>query len=461
MRMTAVLYAVLASGAAWADTTAILAGRVHTGTGEVLERATIWVEGGRIVRIDQARPGPGVRVIDHADATVIPGFVAATSQLGGDDSANEESSEITPDFRVSASIGTSPVYLERAIARGITTAFVRPGLANVIAGQGAVIRPGAPPESLVLADGLELVIPIGPWPAMGNTSPSWGGIQTTRARRPTTRMGTVWLVRKSFFDARTYQLTKRTDGLSKEAPGSYTARELEVLVEVLEGKRIARFVARADKDVRTALRIAAEFGIPRVRIEGLAEGYRGPDELATVSEGLICEVVASDPINANQPLSGLPLPVAVFDHWLCGTHDPLCGCCDLLLSSAGAPGSAELALEGHVRPEYGPRADNVAVLARRTKKLALTTVNHTNHVPEPLEAGSYAIRHGADEQEVLAMLTRIPADMLGLAAEVGTIAPGRRADLVVMSGDPFEVTSRILAVYADGALRHNSAETTR
>jgi imidazolonepropionase-like amidohydrolase len=64
-------------------------------------------------------------------------------------------------------------------------------------------------------------------------------------------------------------------------------------------------------------------------------------------------------------------------------------------------------------------------------------------------AVGYAVRHGLGTDEALRGLTSMPAQFLGLDS-LGTIAIGKDADLVVLSGMPFELSTRVLAVMIDG-----------
>lgn len=50
-----------------------------------------------------------------------------------------------------------------------------------------------------------------------------------------------------------------------------------------------------------------------------------------------------------------------------------------------------------------------------------------------------AVANGVPWEAGLAGLTRIPAQVLGVDAQLGTIAPGKPADLVLWSGEPLDV----------------------
>jgi imidazolonepropionase-like amidohydrolase len=74
----------------------------------------------------------------------------------------------------------------------------------------------------------------------------------------------------------------------------------------------------------------------------------------------------------------------------------------------------------------------------------------------PLAVG-YAVRHGLGSDDALRGLTATAAQVLGLD-NVGVLAAGRDADLVVLSGPPFEPSTRVLAVMIDGQWVHREAE---
>ena len=61
------------------------------------------------------------------------------------------------------------------------------------------------------------------------------------------------------------------------------------------------------------------------------------------------------------------------------------------------------------------------------------------------------VRHGADADDVLRGVTSIPAKMLGLENDIGTIEKGKRANLLLFSGDPLDPTSRLVQVFYQGA----------
>ena len=60
------------------------------------------------------------------------------------------------------------------------------------------------------------------------------------------------------------------------------------------------------------------------------------------------------------------------------------------------------------------------------------------------------MRAGLSEQQALAAITLVPAQILGVQDRVGSLAAGKDADLVVLTGDPFDPTTKIETVYLNG-----------
>ena len=69
-------------------------------------------------------------------------------------------------------------------------------------------------------------------------------------------------------------------------------------------------------------------------------------------------------------------------------------------------------------------------------------------------SAALAVRAGLDPKAALAALTEGAAQLAGVADRVGALEPGRDADFVLWSGDPLDLSSRLVAVYVDGELAH-------
>lgn len=97
----------------------------------------------------------------------------------------------------------------------------------------------------------------------------------------------------------------------------------------------------------------------------------------------------------------------------------------------------------------GARNDNAALLERAGVPVILSTF-HTHNARNLRFIAGNAVRHGMSPAAALRAITRTPADTFGRTPELGTLTPGRRANLVVWNGDPFEFATHPLHVFIDG-----------
>jgi imidazolonepropionase-like amidohydrolase len=363
-------------------------GRLLTLAGREVAGGALVIEGGKIRRVGAAAEVPeGARVIDATGKVVIPGLVDAASTLGIAGQANEDASEVTPHVRILDAVDPRSRDLRRAQQAGITTLFLGPGNRNVIGGLGAVVKSaGRTREEMTLRADASLKAAIGSGPSFGNFPPR-GVMATFYARRPTTRMGVAWEFRKAFADARNGDL----------ASGSAEGRE--ILKRALEGGLKVRIAASRATDLETALKAAEELGLSVV-FEEAHEAYK----LAPI-------------------LAARRVPV--------------------LLRPAPA-GGAPQALEG---AEARPGA--FAALREAGVTTALLAADESD--PDSLLAGAaFAVRFGARREDALRAVTIVPAEILGVAGRVGSLEAGKDADLVILSGDPLDLTSRVEMVLIGG-----------
>lgn len=161
----------------------------------------------------------------------------------------------------------------------------------------------------------------------------------------------------------------------------------EVLKFSLDGGTVLFEVNRAS-DILQVLTFAEKHGLNAV-ISGGAEAWKVADQLAAAGIAVLLD-----------PLTNLP------------------GNFDLL----------------------GARLDNAALLNEAGVSIAFTGAG-THNARKQRQAAGNAVANGLPWETALAALTSSPAAILGLDEDFGTIEPGSRADLVVWSGDPLEVTT--------------------
>ncbi|MEZ4237949.1 MAG: amidohydrolase family protein [Myxococcota bacterium] len=107
-----------------------------------------------------------------------------------------------------------------------------------------------------------------------------------------------------------------------------------------------------------------------------------------------------------------------------------------------SPGGKEEALE--------LRIETPAILAAAGVPVALHTDDPITDSRLFLRAGGLAVRGGMPEDQALAALTLNGAKMLGLQERVGSLEPGKDADLVVLSGPPLSVWTHVEQTWVEG-----------
>lgn len=454
----------------------LTAERVHLGDGRVLEGATVTLDGGKVVAVtpapDAAATVPG--------AVLTPGLVDPYCFLGVGAATVEESREVTPAARVVDGARLDDPALANAWEWGVTTAYLSPDSLSVIGGLGAVVKTaGGEPADLFAADGaamrvlepeagLRVAISVDSF--FDNFTPSGRFTNSYHARRPNTRMGSVWLVREAFYAAQAYREARAADPEVAEDP------ELEVLVAALEGRVPVRFLARRAHDVQTALRLKDEFGWPRLVIEEAAESYLVPELLAeTDGVAVVCgpladaraRVLATGPRREAMAEALDPPEICcedqeVHDPYLAhaevgdlsGTlHDPPAFLADVLLATLPRYGFASGFAAGRVREAERSTPASPGLLAAHGVPVFLAAGE--GYGAADTEAGLMAqartaVRWGLPLERAVPMVTHDAAELLGVGDRVGLLAPGYDADLVLWSGDPLDPASRPLLVVVDG-----------
>ena len=312
---------------------------------------------------------------------------------------NEQSSEVVPHTIVLDALNLDSGDFDRLVHGGVTTVYVSPDPSAVIGARGSVVHTSGAIDGRVLQPTSAVKATIGSEPSRlgtSNRTPSRYSM-TMYARRPNSRMGLVWVFRKAFYDAQ-----RRAKGV--EAYGADTAdpEATAVLAEVLDKKVPFRIQARLQRDILTALRLAEEFDLT-FTLEEATEAYRCIDELKSRQ-----------------------VPV-VFG--------------PIYETASG------------IRSRSGEGQRSRFFTFRALLDAGITTALSAQEYREEdglARQAMYAMRFGVSFDDALRAVTLTPAEMIGLDDQIGSIEVGKRADLVIWSGQPFAATSRILLVLVDG-----------
>jgi imidazolonepropionase-like amidohydrolase len=374
---------------------AITGGTLYTIADGVHPGHTLLVREGKIEAIvpDGSLPA-GYHVIDAAGKCVLPGLVDARTSVGlfGDGSGfqNADHEELTePDtawLRAIDAINPVDPAFEDARQAGVTCLLAGPGSTNVAGGLSAVVKTaGRSVEEMLVYEpaGLQLGLGRPPLSTYRDKNKIW------------TRMGVAALLRERLTAARAYQRKQEAQAGSQEANGEAPDRDLhlEPYVGLLLRRYPARVRVASAEDAWTALRLADEFGFD-LMLEQLTEGHLAglPQELAR--RGVPC--VLGPMMKAGKTLETRALTFRAA----------------VALAEAGVP----LALcSGHP--------------ARPVHFLALEA--------------ALAVRAGLAEAAALRAITLGAAAALGLAGRLGSLEPGKEADLVILDGHPLLPASRV------------------
>jgi len=401
---------LVAAPAAFADDagpTLLKVGKVYVSPNEIYEPGAIMIRDGKIDAVGESLPAiDDVRVVEMPEATITAGLIDAAATVGyrlGFHDA-EHRSEVVPETRALDTVDLHDDGFADLAAQGVTTVYISPDAASVIGGQGAIVRTAGPRAQRIINPASSIKATIGREPivkASFNRTPSRFRGTSFLTRRPTTRMGLTWVLRKAFHDA---QMIKRGETPGTSGEGAPSAESLPILIDVVAGEKPLRIQARAQNDILTALRVAREFNLTFVLEEG-TEAYRCIDELKAANVPVIYGPIFDYPIG-----------------WR---------------ASAGEAGRFRFS---------APRELLDAGLTVALSACELQGEGGLGRM------GAYARRCGLTRKEVLAATTTTPAQILGIDGQAGTLAAGRTADLVVWSGEPFEATSQVTLVFAGGTL---------
>jgi imidazolonepropionase-like amidohydrolase len=373
---------------------AIKGGRILSmGKNGVINDGVILVEGEYIHKVGKKIRIPAdCRLIQAHGKYICPGFIDAHTHIGleeeiyrveGDD-VNEISHPVTPYLQAVDGINFMDLAFTDALQGGVTRTVCMPGSANIIGGQGVVLKNlAASPGDMIYRS------PWGLKAALGeNPKRVYGGLKKT----PQTRMASASLLREALATARS--LIDKEDLRAREIYRNtpiFKVLKLEMPLLV--------HVHRAD-DILTALRIKDEFGINMV-----------------LQHGTEAHLVADELVRREVPVCLGPL----------------------LVNRAKVEMKAV-------------SFKNAALLAARGVKFCFITDHPVIPIQHLRVCAALAVREGLDEEVALQAITSFPAQILNLERELGTITAGKRADLVIFDGHPFDFRSHVETVLVDGRL---------
>jgi imidazolonepropionase-like amidohydrolase len=387
-------------GAVAGNSFSITGGYVVPIEGRPIPGGTVVVADGKIAAVGgpDLKPPPGAPAVDATGKWVLPGFIDAHTHLGareeGEGWAGHDTNELTgpvqAHVRVLDAINPADEGFRDAIAGGVLAAGVTPGSGNPIGGQTVAIRCWG-----LTVDDMVLRSPAGMKSALGENPKRVLG---ERRVNPSSRLGTAGAIRSALVEAAGY--LARTENHSDERPVVTPARDLklEALARVLRREIPWRQHCHRADDIATALRLAAEFGYDLV-LDHCTEGY----------------LLASKIAAAGVPVVTGPLITA----------------------------RSKVELRNRTMANPG-------LLAAAGVTVAIATDHPVVPIHLLIVQAALAMKEGLDRDTALRAVTITPAQIMRVADRIGSLVPGKDADLVIWSGDPLDLMSRAEVAYLAG-----------
>src|SRR2546421_1121319 len=406
--------------------------RIIVAPGKTIEKGTVLIRDGLIVEAGPDVKVPAeARVWDLAGKTIYPGFIDAYSHLNlpetlkpepprtdtDSDDPNAKPKEVpkenakgtrswnprvTPERRAADYLNLDKKATKALRDLGFASALIVPGR-GVFHGSSTLINlQEADVDTMVVAPLVAQHI----------------GFDFDREGRdgdrgyPNSLMGSIALIRQSFLDASWYQAAQeayRKNPTTMERPE--TNASLAALAEQMQ-RNPAVFETEDELDLLRALRIADEFKVKPI-LFGNGHEYRVRKTLAEKKPAIILPLDFPKPPEIERPEQALEVALDELQHWDRAPSNPA------RLAEAGIP------------------------FAFTTEKLEKPEKDFWSRI-------RLAVRRGLKKEAVLAACTTTPAEMFGVADRLGSIAPGRMANLVIASGDLFAEEERVLSTWVDG-----------
>jgi imidazolonepropionase-like amidohydrolase len=423
---------VLASPA-FAQTVAITGGTVALGDGsEPIPGGTVVIRDGRILAAGANVAVPaGAQRIDAAGKWVTPGIIAGFSrvgivEVGAVDATNDTEARNSP---FSAAIDVAPAVNPKAIgisvnrSGGVTRAIVAPSTArSIFAGQGAVIDLGSDMNPITRARAFQFV-ELGETGA-GNAGGSRASAHVLfrnalREARDITRFsgipaGPSARRASGANDQRDLGLEDQPDNrllasnVNRPQDVLLTRFDAAALVPVLQGRQYLLVHVERASDILQTLALKREFPTLKLVIVGAAEGWTVARDIAAAGVPVIASALTDLP-NSFEQLASTQSNVG-------------------RMKAAG------------VQVSIGMIDDEDALQVRNAKQYAGNLV----------AVGRLPGNTGLSWGQALQAITSAPAEAIGLGGELGSLRPGRRADVVVWDGDPLENGTAAQLVLIDG-----------
>ena len=386
------LASTVASSPMLAQTIAITNGEVHPVSGPVIRGGTVLIEDGIITGVGRNVSVPaGARVIDATGKVVTPGLFDSSTRLGITEIGSYQG---TSD----GSSGNSRMSAAFNVTEGINPNSTLIPVARVEGITRAIVAPGGG-ASLIHGSGALINLGgdrlgnmlqkdrVAMYASLGERGSGYEG-----GARPLALLR----LREIFTDVRDYMENKEAFLSRNRRDYSLSRLDLDALIPIVSGERALVIQVNRASDILRALELGKEFDLNLV-LSGVGEGW----------------MVAGD-------IAGAGVPV--------------------MTGAASNLPSMEV---------LGATYENVSRMAEMGVTVILASFDAHNVRNLKVEAG-FAVSYGLPHEEGLRAVTLTPAEVWGVADQIGSLEPGKLGDVVVWSGDPFELLTSVEHVFING-----------
>ncbi|MGB8952891.1 MAG: amidohydrolase family protein [Candidatus Aminicenantales bacterium] len=370
--------------------------------GEDLERGSLLIEDGKIAAIGRDIPVPeGTEIIDASGMFVYPGFIDAFTHFGlleigaiGSTVDVREMGKENPELRVAWAINPQSIHFATSRINGTTTAVVAPqggtfpGLTALIKMDGWTF-----PEMRVQEVATSMInFPMTPRP------PKEGGTQQAETKQDVTSK-LVEKIKEYLDEARRYlqlkKLASENPAMTPPAPNP----KYEALAPVLDGSLPVIVSVEKSRDIELALKFIKEQKLKAI-FRGCAQGFKVADQIQKAGIPVIIDNLYTNP---SEPEDGYDAPYR-----------------------------------------------NVAELAKAGVLICFSSGEDPSTGKDLPYQAAKAVAFGLDRTEAIKALTINPARIFGLASRLGSLEPGKDADLFITTGDPLDFKSEVKYLFING-----------
>lgn len=395
-------------------TFAIVGARVHTVSGGVIENGTVVIQNGKIAAVGAGLAIPaGAERVEGRGLHVFPGMIDASTNLGLAEigqgaNATVDLQEVgNNNAHAKAITGVNPHTSHINVTRvnGITTVMSAPQ-GGLISGQGAIINLNGSTQGEMAVEGTSGLVINFPRVTTGGGGfgggfGGGGGQQTDFNEAVRRRDTQIDELKKLFTSALNHARAMEAAAKDRALPVPDANLALEAMVPFVRGEKPIYFTAERERDIRAVARFVNEMKIKGIIIGG-QEAWRAADVLKQYNIPVIYTNIYSLPVRPDDP--------------------------------------------------YDYLFEAPAKMQQAGVKFAISTGDVGAEARDlPYQAG-LAGAYGLSKEEALKSVTLYPAQILGVSDRMGSIEPGKMANVVVSDGDILDPRTNIRYLFINGRM---------